>query len=204
MKKIFSIIFFLIVCVDASHAKNFFMVGGTKIFYESPQGCVNANIFARELNDYFKTQDKINDIHVTYVSDETSEQWLKEIATKKKYSSNIKTLSIGNDKEHTDDISSPLFENIIKNQSRGLKNNTFSNIEYIKERIGKKHATWMIILKYSSSYTISAVSYVFIKNKLITINTRATYTDEIYRQEQIAWAEKHSLHAITMLLELND
>ena len=203
MKKIFLMIFFLIVCVNLSYAKDFFIVGETKIFYESPQGCVNTNLFGEELSNHFNLNDKINDFYVTYASDETAKQWIKDLLTGKKFSSNIRTLSIGNDKKYTNDISKIFFENSIKNQSDGFENNNLSNIEYIGKRIAKNHATWTIIGENFSVYTVSSVSYVFIKNKLITISTRASYTDKESKQEQIKWAENHSMHAIKMLLDLN-
>lgn len=201
MKKIF-ILFFLIVFPHDSYGKDFFIVGETKIFYESPQGCVNTNIFGKELNEYFNLN-PTNDFHVSYASDETAKQWIDDLVTGRKHSSNIKTISIGNDREYINNIYEDFFENTIKNESSVFENNNLNNVEYVGKRILKNHATWTMIVKNSNVYTVSSTSCVFIKNKLITISTRASYTDIKYKQEQIEWAKKHSMYAIKMILELN-
>lgn len=203
MKKIFFTLFFLITFVNYSYGKDFFTIGETKIFYESPQGCVNSKIFGENLNNYFNLNN-LNHFYVTYVSDETALQLVNELYTNVKCTSNVKTLSIGNDKEYTDNISQEFFINSIKNQEEAfVKNNNINNIKYIGKRISKNHATWTMVLKNKSVHTVSAISYVFIKNKLVIVSTRGSFIDKKNEQSQIKWVENASLSAIQMLFSLN-
>lgn len=200
----FTYALFSFACVSFAESRDFFMIGETKFFTRSIEGTVDSAIFGEGLNDYFNILKDMQAYGKTYIADSTAKQLSQEIKSGKRHAYNIKTISIGYDAKITNNVSYKYFKNFISVQGEGIREGCAKyNLEYCNVINEDNYSLNTLLVNNRGVRVVSLTGYIYIKEKMVMISSRASYTQENQKNESIQWAEETAKRAVRMLVEMN-